>query len=332
VVGANQQAVSTLQGDAEAWRAILDYKAAKKRFVAASSVQEVSDKEYLFLLKAARLMPDSTQSMTTDAALAEQEVIDLFGKENALDPEMRFNEKLEAVGKNGFVEFEARETRIEIERYEEQAKIENIEQEEKPAPTVEEGDSGGTGTGKSYNIKANALRIALVIIGVPISVAMCFALYENWGKEQLADQIMGIANIVVQALSVLVEGTVLAADMGLSVAASALTVCALAGPILAIVGLVLIFAAMIIQATRPRPLTDSEQWMQDHGFEFVDKLDDPPGPQLNWEILPAALAPNSSSRKITITGTATKDASVNMIQTGITTGTSKSSLFSNKRV
>lgn len=328
VLGAIQQAVSTLKDGSEAWKAILDYKAAKKRFVAASSVQEVSDMEYQSPLKAARLMPVSMQSMTTDAALAEQEVIELFGEEHALDPEMRFNEKLEAAGKNEFVEFEARETRIEVERAEEQAKIENIEQEEQPAPTVEEGESGGTG--KSYNIKANALRIALVIIGVAIIVAMCFALYENWGKERLPDQIMGIANILVQALSVLVEATVLAADMGLSVAASALTVCAWAGPILAIVGLVFIIVSMIIQATKPRPLTDSEQWMQDHGFGFVDKmLVDPPDPQLVWKISPTTVTPNSSSQRITITATANKDASVDMIQTRITTGTSKSSLFSN---
>ena len=252
-----------------------------------------------------------------------------------IDPELRLNEKVDSMGKSPVSEWEARETRIEMERYKEKAKVETIEEEERPAPAPDDNvdPAAPKGGANKYNWKGNIFRIAMVIIVVAIVVASCFAIYQNWGSMEWADRIMGIANIAVQALSVVVDTVVLAADIGFTVAGSVMTVCAWAGPILAIVGLVLMIVTMIIQATRERQLTDSEKWMEEHGIPFVqNKLKDPPASRLSWVIAPAKLNPKSDSQTLTITGTNASNAAISIetVSTTITTGTSKSSLFANE--
>ncbi|GJD00219.1 hypothetical protein ColKHC_09044 [Colletotrichum higginsianum] len=319
VLGAVQQAVFTLKSGGQAFKSILDFRAGKQRFLAAAAAEAAT---------------------TTDMKIAEEEMADFFGEENLIDPEMRLNEKVNSLGKSEFLEFEARETRIELERYKERATVETIEQKEQLAPLSEDGGVSELGTGSAdgsakYNWKANMFQSAMVIIGAAIVVAMCFALYQNWGRQNWTDRIMGIANIAVQALSVIVEGVALFVDFGFTIVSTTITssimaVCAWAGPILAIVGLVLMIVAMIIMAVKPRPLTDTEQWMVDKGFPFVDKtLSDPPGSQLTWEFSSDRFAANSASQRLDITGKNISSENVSIIRafTNITTGTSKSSLF-----
>ncbi|KAM3083201.1 hypothetical protein ACMFMG_003861 [Clarireedia jacksonii] len=308
VLGAIQQAIYTLKSGGDAFKVILEFKADKQRFLAAAAAEAAT---------------------TNDLRNAESQMRDLFGDEHLIDPEMRLNEKVASAGKSEFMEFEARELKIEMERYNEKANVENIYQEEETAPNPEEPQPGAGGE-RRYNWKANAFRIAMVVIGAAIVVAMCFALYQNWGKLDWTDRILSIANIAVQAMSIVVEGIVLVAEIGFEVAGTIMTVCAWAGPILAIVGLVIMIVAMIIMAAQPPPLSSTEKWMDEVGYKFVnEQLSNPPSSKLSWDFSPTKFSPNNSSQKLSITGTnaTNSDIKIDEVRTNITTGTSSSSLF-----
>lgn len=259
--------------------------------------------------------------------VAENQIMNLFGEEHAIHPDLRLRN---AQGDLPPLEAEARQVNIEMSEAHNRAVAENVESPEKPlGPDNEHGANGG-GVDRRYNWKGNAFKIALFALGAALVVAECFSIYQNWGHMDKVTAGMSIANVVVQALSVVVEGIILVADIGFSVASGLLTVCSFAGPILAIVGIVLMFVMMIIVAVQPRPFSPSEKWMDDSGFKFVNNLPDAPVTRLSWSITPEKFTPESSDQSLTFTGTnkTSSDVELKEVRTSFTSGTSKSSLFS----
>lgn len=260
---------------------------------------------------------------------AENAIMDLFGQENAIHPDLRLRN---AQGEHPLLDMEAREVNIEMPEAQRRAVAENVDAPEIPLdPEMEPGANPG-GAGRRYNWKGNAFKIALVVLGAALVVAECVSIYKNWGHIDAVTAGMSIANVVVQALSVVVEGIVLVAEIGFEVASGLLTVCSFAGPILAIVGIILMIVLMIIAACQPRPLSPSEQWMEERGFKFVDALPDPPSTGCSWKIEPEKLDPNSSAQSLVMTGTnaTTSNVELKQVSTTFTSGTSTSSLFSDE--
>lgn len=245
-----------------------------------------------------------------------KELSDLFGEENMIPTD--FLEKK----KTHFGELEAREIDIEVRKLKEQGNYQEFDAPEEPIPE-----------GRKYNIKGNRLRMCLVALGAAIVIAACFSIYQNWGEMDAVNATMAIANAVVQALSVAVEVVFLLADIGFKVGAKLLTICSWAGPILALVGVVLMAITMIIFAFLPKPLSDFEKWMDEHGYAYVNKLPDPAKTQLSWKITPEKLQTMADNQTVTIRGTNSSSTEVKLasITTSFTCGTSKSSLFRDEK-
>ena len=258
--------------------------------------------------------------------LAENQIMDLFGEEFAFSADFRLKN---IAGEMPNRQIEARVVELEMAEAQERGAVENIQSEEKSK--FSDPDAGGNpkGLGKKYNWKGNLFKIALVAIGAALVVFECFSIYRNWGNMDAVTASMSIANVVVQALSVLVEGIVLAADIGFTIAGPLLTVCSFAGPVLAIVGVVIVLVMYIMAACQPPPLTPSENWMKDRGYKFVGSLPDPEHTRLTWLIQPTKLQPSSDGQSLVIIGTNETSAKVELAQvsTSFTSGTSKSCLF-----
>ena len=189
--------------------------------------------------------------------------------------------------------------------------------------------------GKTWNVKANWSRYAMLAVAVAMAVVACVQVAQNWKTMSDVDRGLGIASIVQQVLAIVVEGVEIAADVGFDIAASVLCFCAWAGPILALLAIGLIFAQMF-WPKGPPPLSEPEIYIRDYSDPFLQSIGDVPNAKLAWSFsepedskgiayLPARKAGYAFAVKAKNTTTA--DIKIDSIQFSFTTGSADTSLF-----